>query len=188
MAFFQVADRKLIVRTALVLIFFALGVMLAGVEPALGQSGPARQADQNGQTVQTAQADAAAADTGAVEVDYDSMAQIWSTRASDLSALVDEAATLHNLAEDLAVPLSGRIADTRAQIARLSSLFQVSRGHPTEQLALLSQMRGLRDGLGIGPGPALSETLLRIRTAGMPGMAVLPRSAFCDGMRKNARD
>ena len=161
MAFFQVADRKLIVRTALVLIFFALGVMLAGVEPALGQSGPARQADQNGQTVQTAQADAAAADTGAVEVDYDSMAQIWSTRASDLSALVDEAATLHNLAEDLAVPLSGRIADTRAQIARLSSLFQVSRGHPTEQLALLSQMRGLRDGLGksIKPLEEIAATL-----------------------------
>ena len=117
MAFFQVADRKLIVRTALVLIFFALGVMLAGVEPALGQSGPARQADQNGQTVQTAQADAAAADAGAVEVDYDSMAQIWSTRASDLSALVDEAATLHNLAEDLAV---------RADVSRAIGLYPFS--------------------------------------------------------------
>lgn len=88
----------------------------------------------------------AAGDTAA-EGDYDALTQIWSTRTSDLATLVDEAKTLQSLAEDMATPLADKIADARAQIARLSGLFQASRGHPTEQLALLRQMRGLQDSL-----------------------------------------
>lgn len=124
MIFRQALARKLLTRTAPVLFFFILAFSAMEAGPARAQPGPA---------------DAAMA---AGEMDYDSLTQIWSTRTSDLSALVDEAATLQNLAENLAAPLADKMAEARAQIARLSGLFQVSRGHPTEQLALLRQLQG----------------------------------------------
>ena len=129
MVFHQALARKILARTAPVLFLYMLVLLSPGVETALAQIDPAAEA------------------LAAAQTDSDSLAQIWSTRTSDLAALVDEAATLKDLAEDLAAPLSDRVAEARTQMARLSGLFQVSRGHPTEQLALLRQMRGLRDNL-----------------------------------------
>ena len=118
MVFHQALARKILARTAPVLFLYMLVLLSPGVETALAQIDPAAEA------------------LAAAQTDSDSLAQIWSTRTSDLAALVDEAATLKDLAEDLAAPLSDRVAEARTQMARLSGLFQVSRGHPTEQLAL----------------------------------------------------
>ena len=75
------------------------------------------------------------------------------------------------MAEDLAAPLAAKIADTRTQIARLSGLFQVSRGHPTEQRALLRQMRSLRDGLSKSIKPL--EDSASTRDLNLEGVAQL---------------
>ena len=77
----------------------------------------------------------------------DSLAEIWSSRAGDLTVLSKEAATLRGNAESLAAPLSASLQAARSQASRLSSLFQASRGHPMEQLTLARQMRGLQERL-----------------------------------------
>lgn len=73
----------------------------------------------------------------------DALAQIWMSRSSDVEALVEEANTLHNNAENMAKPLAIQVRDIRSRFTRLSSLYQASRGHPTEQLTLVQQMHNL---------------------------------------------
>ncbi len=129
---------------------------------------------------------AGAAGVAAAKTDYDSLTQIWSTRTSDLATLVDEAKTLQSLAEDMAAPLADKVADARAQIARLSGLFQASRGHPTEQLALLRQMRSLQDSLNknIKPLEDIASTIAISldEVAGLEkDMANLRKEAVADG-------
>ncbi len=77
----------------------------------------------------------------------DSLAQLWSSRAGDLAALVKEASSLRTSAESMAAPLAVSLQDARTQASRLSSLFQASRGHPMEQLTLARQMHSLREKL-----------------------------------------
>ncbi len=79
--------------------------------------------------------------------DYDTLTQLLATRTADLTALMEEASSLKNSAESLTGPLSDKVSEARAQMARLAGLFQISRGHPTEQIALLRQMNTLRDSL-----------------------------------------
>ncbi len=127
-----------------------------------------------------AQTDPGAGETSSV--DYDSLTQIWSTRTSDLATLVDEASTLQGLAEDMAGPLTEKVADARAQMARLSGLFQVSRGHPTEQLALLRQLRGLRDSLNKSIKPL--EDIASTMAISLDEVASLEKDI--DSLRKDA--
>lgn len=75
----------------------------------------------------------------------DSFIRIWGARAGDLAALAKEAETLRNNAELMADPQA--LQEARARISRLSGLFQASRGHPTEQISLVRQMRGLQEKL-----------------------------------------
>ena len=98
---------------------------------------------------------------GNSDIDYDSLTQLWSTRTSDLTALIEEASSLKDYAESLAGPLEDKVSEARAQMARLAGIFQVSRGHPTEQLALLRQMKTLRDALAknIKPLEDIAATL-----------------------------
>ena len=164
----------LALRLVLVLVVFVF--ILSG--PAAAQDGPAAQ----DKPVATAD----------VAVDYDSLAQIWSMRTSDLTTLMEEAATLQGLAEDMAKPLADKIADSRSQMARLSGLFQASRGHPTEQLALLRQMRALLDtlqksikplediastmALSLGEVASLEKDMASLRKEAESGGAVAPPS------------
>jgi small-conductance mechanosensitive channel len=78
-----------------------------------------------------------------VETAEESLALIWATRTDDLTALGEEILSLQRNAETLASPLMGRLRTTRSRFARLSGIFQASRGHPAEQLTLVRQMRGL---------------------------------------------
>ncbi|MDR2124428.1 MAG: mechanosensitive ion channel [Desulfovibrio sp.] len=71
-------------------------------------------------------------------------ALLWSTRAGDMAALVEEAVALQRNAEEHAQGVPDRLRTLRAAFTRLSGLFQASRGHPTDQLLLAMQMRALR--------------------------------------------
>ena len=77
----------------------------------------------------------------------ESLASIWTARAGDIDALVQEATTLHAYAEELSRPLADELRAARAEFTRLSSLYQASRGHPTEQLTLVQQMHTLQQKL-----------------------------------------
>ncbi len=83
----------------------------------------------------------------------DSLAQVWSARTEDLAILAKEAASLRASAEIMAAPLTAAMQDARTQIVRLSGLFQASRGHPAEQVALVQQMRQLSGRLARGIRP-----------------------------------
>ena len=91
----------------------------------------------------------------------DGLAQIWLTRADDLTALMAEATALQRDAEEEGKPLAAGLQNSRAQFTRLSGLFQASRGHPTEQLTLVQQMRGLRNNLrnNIAPLEGVAATI-----------------------------
>lgn len=75
------------------------------------------------------------------------LTRIWSTRADDITAFLEEADTLQSGAEVLAKPLAADLQSARAQFTRLTGLFQASRGHPTEQLTLVQQMKSLLEQL-----------------------------------------
>ncbi len=83
----------------------------------------------------------------------DSLAQMWSSRASDLATLAKEASTLRANADAMAAPLAASLKDTRTQVTRLSGLFQASRGHPSEQLTMVQQMKGLQERLEVEMRP-----------------------------------
>ncbi|MDR0339928.1 MAG: mechanosensitive ion channel [Desulfovibrio sp.] len=74
----------------------------------------------------------------------DSIGQIWAARADDISAIVANSSDLQAYAESLAGPLAADVQSARANFTRLSSLYHASRGHPTEQLTLVEQMRNQR--------------------------------------------
>ncbi|MDL2271503.1 mechanosensitive ion channel [Desulfovibrio sp. OttesenSCG-928-I05] len=78
----------------------------------------------------------------------DALEQIWAARSADLADFIAEADDLRTRAENLASPLENGLRATRAQFVRLSGLFHASRGHPTEQLTVVQQMRGIRTALG----------------------------------------
>lgn len=71
----------------------------------------------------------------------DGLGRIWTLRAEDIGLLISEAAELKSHADQLAVPLAQDVRDARVRFGRLSGLYQASRGHPTEQLTLVEQMR-----------------------------------------------
>ncbi|MDR2801514.1 MAG: mechanosensitive ion channel [Desulfovibrio sp.] len=75
------------------------------------------------------------------------LSRMWSVRAGDLAALTDEAENLRKRAEELGKTLEADLRNTRLRFSRLSGLFQASRGHPAEQLALARQMHSLREAL-----------------------------------------
>lgn len=105
---------------------------------------------------------AAAADPAPeVSSQEESLARLWLSRSSDVASLMDEAAALRRQAEDMAQPLAAKVQSARTQFTRLSSLFQASRGHPTEQLTLVQQMHNLRDELqqNIAPLQNISDTI-----------------------------
>ena len=81
------------------------------------------------------------------------LTRIWSTRADDISAFLEEADMLQSGAEALAKPLAADLQSARAQFTRLTGLFQASRGHPTEQLTLVQQMKSLLEQLNTYIGP-----------------------------------
>ncbi|MDR2668448.1 MAG: mechanosensitive ion channel [Desulfovibrio sp.] len=69
---------------------------------------------------------------------------LWSTRAGDMAAMVEEAVALQRSAEEHSQGVPEKLRALRASFTRLSGLFQASRGHPTDQLVLAMQMRALR--------------------------------------------
>jgi small-conductance mechanosensitive channel len=71
-------------------------------------------------------------------------ALLWSTRAGDMAAMVEEAVALQRSAEEHSQGVPDKLRVLRASFTRLSGLFQASRGHPTDQLLLAMQMRALR--------------------------------------------
>ena len=73
----------------------------------------------------------------------DPLAQIWTTRSGDVASLVDEASALHERAEAMAKPLAEKLQNARTRFTRLSSLYEASKGHPTEQMTLVQQMHTL---------------------------------------------
>ncbi len=70
-----------------------------------------------------------------------SLAALWEVRVGDVSALVQEAAALQKQADEKTRPLAEEMQAARSEFTRLSSLYQVSRSHPAEQLTLVQQMR-----------------------------------------------
>lgn len=84
------------------------------------------------------------AQKNATRIPRESPADIWTVRAGDIDALVQESAALRASAERLARPLADELRTARSEFARLSSLYQASRGHPTEQLTLVQQMRAMQ--------------------------------------------
>lgn len=90
---------------------------------------------------------------GANSTQITGLETFWSARADDLATLSQEAKTLQNRAEVQAAALTGQVRDVRSQFARLTTLFQASRGHPTEQMTLVQQMRGLHSRLKRVVGP-----------------------------------
>jgi small-conductance mechanosensitive channel len=71
-------------------------------------------------------------------------ALLWSTRAGDMAAMVEEAVALQHSAEEHSQGVPEKLRALRSSFTRLSGLFQASRGHPTDQLLLAMQMRALR--------------------------------------------
>ncbi|MDR1946894.1 MAG: mechanosensitive ion channel [Desulfovibrio sp.] len=125
---------------ALVLVAAYAFFAAAAPSPAPENASPAAQSSPRTSpppaqtTPQTTAADAA--DAGA--------ALLWSTRAGDMAALVDEAAALQRSAEEQAKDVPDKLREQRAALTRLNGLFQASRGHPTDQLLMAVQMRALR--------------------------------------------
>lgn len=97
----------------------------------------------------------------ALPADDDPLAQIWITRSGDLDTLVKESAELQKKAELLSTPLGNELKTIRSQFMRLSGLFQISRGHPTEQLTMVQQMHNLNERLqgGIAPIEEIVATI-----------------------------
>ncbi len=77
----------------------------------------------------------------------DTLLHILNNRTNDLQEVLDEANELQNNARELAQPLAQNLQTIQTEITRLLSLFQASRSHPTEQLTLLRQMKGLQQEL-----------------------------------------
>ena len=73
----------------------------------------------------------------------DPLAQIWATRSGDVASLVDEVTALNKRAEEMAEPLADKLQNARTRFGRLSSLYEASKGHPTEQMTLIQQMHTL---------------------------------------------
>jgi small-conductance mechanosensitive channel len=69
---------------------------------------------------------------------------LWSTRAGDMAAMVEEAVALQRSAEQYAEGAPEKLRALRTSFTQLTGLFQASRGHPTDQLLLALQMRALR--------------------------------------------
>lgn len=74
----------------------------------------------------------------------ESLSSIWTARANDIDALIQDVTGLQKSAESMAGTLAKDLRSLRSDFTRLSSLYQASRGHPTEQLTLVQQMRTLR--------------------------------------------
>ena len=127
------------------------------------------------------------------DVRADSLSQIWNTRASDVSTLLDEAATLQTAGEALAEPLSANVQAARNQFARLSSLYQASRGHPTEQLTLVQQMHNLQQSLKKNIAPlediaaAVNKRLEEIVSL-QNSMQAAAKESAADGVREQVSD
>lgn len=84
----------------------------------------------------------AAAQQNATQTVQASMANIWTARAGDIDAIVqDTTARLSTYTGPAAQSLADDLRAARSEFLRLSSLYQISRGHPTEQLTLVQQMR-----------------------------------------------
>lgn len=123
----------------------------------------------------------------------DSLAQIWSARSSDVSTLLEEAVTLQSAAEDLAKPLSAGAQAAQTQFARLSSLYQASRGHPTEQLTLVQQMHNLQQSLQNRIAPldeistSINKRLAEIASL-QKGLQDVAKKSAADGVPDSAAD
>ena len=95
------------------------------------------------------------------EEDADALGRIWSSRLDDMDAFISEVAELRTFAEQLAKPLAQDVQHSRELFSRLNSLYQASRGHPTEQLTLVEQMRTAIKRLqaAIAPLDAIAATI-----------------------------
>ncbi|MDR2076368.1 MAG: hypothetical protein LBP61_05495, partial [Desulfovibrio sp.] len=91
----------------------------------------------------------------------ESLTLFWAARADDLTAMTEEAVSLQARGETLAAPLAVGLQTVRSRFARLSGIFQASRGHPDEQTTVVLQMRGLRGELetAVAPLRSLVSTL-----------------------------
>ena len=107
------------------------------------------------------QGHALARDDAAQQSQDASLAALWEARSGDITALVQEAAALQKYAEDMADPLVDDMRAARSEFTRLSSLYQVSRGHPTEQLTLVQQMRTLQQRMKkrLAPLEVIAQTI-----------------------------
>ncbi|MDR3176307.1 MAG: mechanosensitive ion channel [Desulfovibrio sp.] len=114
------------------------------------------------------------------------LSRMWSARAGDLAALTDEAENLRKRAEELSKALEAGLRNTRVRFSRLSGLFQASRGHPAEQLALARQMHSLREALRDNISPmeqiALAVQQRREEVSGLQkDMGDVVRDSAADG-------
>ncbi|MDR1124906.1 MAG: mechanosensitive ion channel [Deltaproteobacteria bacterium] len=98
------------------------------------------------------------------------LAQIWSARLDDAAELDSQADDFTRQADSLSASLAAELQEVNARFARHNSLYQASRGHPTEQVTLVQQMHSLCDRLAgrIAPLDALSASLGdRVREIGL---------------------
>ena len=89
------------------------------------------------------------------------LAQIWSARLDDAAELGDQVDDLARQADSLGSTLARDLQDINARFTRNNSLYQASRGHPTEQMTLVQQMYSLRDRLAgrVAPLEALAASV-----------------------------
>lgn len=91
----------------------------------------------------------------------DPLARIWATRLGDVALIADEAVLLSRRGQAMAKPLADKLQNARARFSKLGSLYEASKGHPTEQMTLVQQMhalvRELRD--AIEPLRTIATTL-----------------------------
>ena len=125
-----VAARNLLIIILLVLIYS----MPATAGPAGGAGSPAN----------------------AVDVNDESLLEVWSLRNHDLDQLMEETRGLQEDAEEQVAPLGQSISRTRMEISRLLGLYQASYGYPSAQLALFLQMRALQDSFNMSVQPLQS--------------------------------
>lgn len=111
-----------------------------------------------GFAAQSGAPEAAPADASAAA---DPLARIWATRSGDVALIAEEAVLLSRRGQAMAKPLADKLQNARTRFSKLGSLYEASKGHPTEQMTLVQQMhalvRELRD--AIEPLRAISATL-----------------------------